>query len=302
VTVPVISATSNPRGIAAMLFATASFVVCDTFMKKTMVALPPFEVLFLRGVAAALCCGALLLVLGQGRWVVRGFSKASVLRGGFETASVLCYIVALARMPIADVISIVQTAPLLFILLIALISRVRVGPARIAIIAAGFVGALLVAQPDASGLSPTALLAFASALGVALRDVAGRNVSAAIPALAATFASVIVVLVGAGVMMLLTEDVVMPSVEHALCLLAAGVFVTAGHFGIFMAYRLGAPGVIAPFFYSFAVWAVISGIVVFHEWPNPVALVGIATIVASGLAIVLLDGRQARRLAPALPE
>jgi drug/metabolite transporter (DMT)-like permease len=286
------SAISNPRGIAAMLFATASFVVCDTFMKRATESLPPFEVLFLRGIFATICCAGLLMALGQGRSVGRGFSTASLLRGGFETASVLCYIVALASMAIADVIAIVQTAPLIFILLVATIGRERVGSLRIGLIAAGFVGAVLVAQPDTSGFSPAALLAFASALLLALRDIFGRKVSAEIPALAAVFATNTIVMVTAGVLMLLNEDVVTPSVTHTLYLLAAGFFVTLGHFGIFIAYRLGAPGVIAPFFYSFAVWAVLSGLFVFHQLPNPVALLGIATIVASGLGIILIGRRK----------
>ncbi len=85
------------------------------------------------------------------------------------------------------------------------------GLVRIALTAAGFVGALLVAQPDASGFTPAALLAFASAFGLALRDVAGRGVSAAIPALVATFATNTVVLSVSGLGMVLTEDMVMPS-------------------------------------------------------------------------------------------
>jgi drug/metabolite transporter (DMT)-like permease len=290
------TATSNARGIAAMLFATASFVVCDSFMKLVTEDLPPFEVLFLRGIFAVACCAGLVLALGQWRGIHRGFSKASLLRAGFETASVLCYIVALASMPIADAIAIIQTAPLLFILMVATIGRERVGLVRIGLIAAGFVGALLVAQPDASGFTPAALLAFASAFGLALRDVAGRGVSAAIPAFVATFATNTVVLTVSGIGMVLTENVVMPSQQHLLYLLASGFFVTLGHYGVFIAYRLGAPGVIAPFFYSFAVWAVLSGIIVFGELPNPVALIGIAAIVASGLAIILLDRRRAREL------
>ena len=290
------TATSNARGIAAMLFATAAFVVCDSFMKLVTESLPPFEVLFLRGIFAVACCAGLVLALGQWRGIHRGFSKASLLRAGFETASVLCYIVALASMPIADAIAIIQTAPLLFILMVATIGRERVGLVRIGLIAAGFVGALLVAQPDASGFTPAALLAFASAFGLALRDVAGRGVSAAIPAFVATFATNTVVLTVSGIGMMLTENVVMPSQQHLLYLLASGFFVTLGHYGVFIAYRLGAPGVIAPFFYSFAVWAVLSGIIVFGELPNPVALIGIASIVASGLAIILLDRRRAREL------
>jgi len=295
-------AISNVRGIAAMLFATASFVVCDSCMKVVTEDLPPFEVLFLRGVFATLCCGALVVALGQGRSVKRGFGRPSLLRAAFETLSVLCYIVALASMPIADVIAIVQTAPLLFILLIATIGRERVGALRIVLIAAGFVGALLVAQPNASGFSPSALLAFASALFLALRDLFGRKVPGDIPAFVATFGTNVTVLVGSGILMVLTEDMVMPSSTHAFYLLAAGAFVTLGHYGIFRAYRFGAPGVIAPFFYSFAVWAVLSGVIVFGELPNPLALVGIASIVVSGLAIVLTDRRRTRALAPALPE
>jgi drug/metabolite transporter (DMT)-like permease len=294
------SATSSIRGIAAMLFATASYVVCDTFMKLCMIwvtpTLPPFEVLFLRGIFAVICCTGLLLALGQGGHIRRGFSKASLARAGFETASVLCYIVALSRMPIADVIAIVQTAPLLFILMIAATGRERIGMMRIGLIAAGFIGALLVAQPNASGFSAAALLAFASAFLLALRDIAGRAVSAAIPALAATLVTNIVVLAASGAGMALTEDVVMPNAQHLLYLLASGFFVTLGHYGVFVAYRLGTPGVIAPFFYSFAIWAVLSGLIVFSELPNPLALIGIAAIMASGLAIILLDRRRAREL------
>ena len=293
------SATSNLRGIAAMLFATASFVVCDSFMKLVTEALPPFEVLFLRGVAATICCGTLVLALGHGRAVGRCVNKGSLLRAAFETASVLCYVVALASMPIADVIAIVQTAPLVLILLVALVWREAVGARRIAFIAIGFAGALLVAQPTADGLSPAALLAFASAFGVALRDLIGRGIPSAIPALVVTFATVVIVMIGSGVLMLLIDDFVMPSPRHALYLAAAGLFVTIGHFGIFMAYRLGAPGVIAPFFYSFAVWAVVAGVVVFHELLNPLAFLGIA---ASGLGIVLFDRRTSRAPAPAVPE
>jgi drug/metabolite transporter (DMT)-like permease len=288
------SATSNLRGIAAMVSATASFVACDSLMKLVTEALPPFEVLFLRGIAATVCCSGLLLALGQLRVVRHSFNKMAVQRAILETAAVLCYIVALSVMPIADVIAIMQTAPLLLIVLVALVWREKIGPRRIALIAVGFAGAILVAQPDASGLSAAALLAFVSALGIAIRDVIVRTIPSTVPALAVTFSTVIIVMVGAGIMMLLTEDVVMPSPTHALYLLGAGLFVTIGHFAIFMAYRLGAPGVIAPFFYSFAIWAVVAGVVVFHELPNPVALIGIAAIIASGLGIVLFDRRAAR--------
>lgn len=297
------TASSNGRGIAAMIFATASYVVCDTFMKLTTVSLPPFEILFIRGIFAVLWCAGLVIALGQWRGVARGFTAASLTRAGFETAGVMFYITALSLMPIADVIAIEQIAPLIFLLIIAAIEREGIGMKRFSLIAVGFVGGLLVAQPDASGFSTASLLAFASALFLALRDVAGRKVSSDIPALVATLATNIVVLIAAGIGMVLTEDFVMPSTQHGLYLLASGFFVTLGHYGVFLAYRLGAPGAIAPFFYSFAVWAMLSGLVVFGELPNTLALIGIAAILASGLGIILIDRqRRTRTLEPVLPE
>ena len=70
-----------------------------------------------------------------------------------------------------------------------------------------------------------------------------------------------------------------------------------GHFLIFMAYRIGPTQLVAPFFYTFTLWAMISGSLVFGALPNPLALAGIALVVASGLAVVLLDERS-RRPAP----
>jgi drug/metabolite transporter (DMT)-like permease len=296
------TASSNARGIAAMCSATAAFVVCDSFMKLATADVPPFEVLFLRGVFATVFCAGMLVALGQWRFAARGFTPMSTLRAGFETAAVLCYIVALAGMPIADVIAIEQIAPLVLLLLVAWIFRERIGGMRIGLVLVGFIGALMVAQPDAGGFSATALLAFACAVGTALRDVTSRSVPAAIPALAVTFATVVIVMIGSGIGMVLTEDMVLPSLRHALYLAAAGFFVTAGHFGIFIAYRLGAPGAIAPFFYSFAVWAVLAGVIVFRELPNPLALAGIGVIVASGLAIVLMDRRKLLATAVPIPE
>src|SRR5215212_2054839 len=107
---------SDLSGIAAMLAATAFFVVGDSFMKLATEDLPPFEVLFLRGIAASLACAVLLALRGAWRAISGVLDRRALLRAAGETLSVLCYVVALARLPIADVIAILQTAPLILIL------------------------------------------------------------------------------------------------------------------------------------------------------------------------------------------
>ena len=294
--------TSDLSGVAAMLAATASFVICDSFMKVVTEDLPPFEVLFLRGVAASLAC-AILVALRREWRVSAVFDGRTLLRAAAETVSVLCYIIALARMPIADAIAILQTAPLILILGAALLLRERIGPTRVLLIMAGFAGALMVAQPGSSGISSAALFAFASALLIAARDLFGRGVTARIPVTMIAFVTTIMVMAAAGAMSLGVEIWTAPTLRHLMFLGAAGLFVTLGHAGLLLAYRLGHTAAIAPFFYSFALWAVLSGLIVWGALPNPLALAGIAVIAASGVAIVLSDqrrGRRARALTEAL--
>jgi drug/metabolite transporter (DMT)-like permease len=288
---------SNLTGVAAMLAATASFVAGDSFMKLVTSDLPPFEVLFLRGVAASLACGLLLAALGDWRLVSSAFHPRALLRAAGETLSALCYIVALARMPIADVIAILQTAPLILILAVAFLLRERVGAARVVLALVGFAGAFLVAQPRAAGISPAALLAFASAVLIAARDLVGRDVPARIPVMVVTFATNVMVMVVAGLMSLGLETWQVPAEWHLAFLGFAGLFVTLGHVGLLLAYRLGRTAAVAPFFYSFALWAVLAGVVVFGALPNALALLGIALIVASGVAIVVMDQRRGEEIA-----
>ncbi|HTT13024.1 MAG TPA: DMT family transporter [Burkholderiaceae bacterium] len=290
--------TSELSGIAAMLAATASFVVCDSFMKVVAEDLPPFEVLFLRGIAATAACAVLLALRREGGALSGVRNGRALLRAAAETFSVLCYIVALARMPIADAISIIQTAPLILILGAALVLRERIGPARIVLVLVGFAGALMVAQPGSSGISLAALLALASAVLIAARDLIGRGVPTRIPVTVVAFATTIMVMAVSAALSLSVETWTAPTSRHLAFLGAAGLFVTLGHAGLLAAYRLGPTTLIAPFFYSFAPWAVLSGLIVWGALPNPVALGGIVLISVSGVANVLLDPRRGRSAVP----
>lgn len=282
------------RGPFLMLAATGAYVVNDTLMKLATAGLPPYEVLFLRGLVALAWGIPILLLLGYRREMPLMFEPRVLTRNLFELFAILSYVVALANMPIADVVALGQITPLLILLGASILFRERIGGVRMALISLGFAGALLVAQPTMEGISVYAVLALANAVFSAARDVAGRRVAGHVPGMIVAISAVIVVLVGAGIAHVLVEEWVTPDPRHLALLAGAGLFLIFGHFFIFMAYRVGPTGVVAPFYYSFTVWAVISGLLVFAELPNVLALAGSALVVASGLAIVMLDERRRR--------
>ena len=285
---------SAVRGPLLMLAATGAYVINDTMMKLATVGLPPYEVLFLRGVAAFLWGVPMLLLLGYRKQMHLMFERRVLTRNLLELVAILSYVVALANMPIADVVALGQITPLLVLLGASILFRERIGGVRMALIGLGFAGALMVAQPTMQGISVYAVLGLSNAVFSAARDVAGRRVAGHIPGMIVAISAVIVVLAGAGAAHLATESWVAPDPRHLALLAGAGLFLIFGHFFIFTAYRTGPTGVVAPFYYSFTVWAVISGLLIFAELPNALALAGIALVVASGLAVVLLDEKRRR--------
>lgn len=280
-----------------MILAAGSFVTNDTMMKLATSALPPYEVLMLRGVSGLLFGLPLLMVLGYGRQLPLIAEPRVLARNLCETAAILCFVVALANMPIADATALGQVTPLVVLTGASLLFGERIGGGRLALIGLGFAGAIMVAQPTGEGISVYALLALANAVLAAVRDLVGRRVAGHVPGMIVALSAVILVLAAAAIAHLVSEEWVTPDRSTALLLLGAGFFLVFGQFFLFMAYRAGPTGLVAPFYYCFTLWAVLSGLLVFGQFPNPLAVAGILLVLSSGVAVVLLDERR-RRPAP----
>lgn len=291
----------NLRGIAAILVATGSFVANDTCMKLALEDAPPFQVLVMRGLAAIVWCLPVIFAMGLIRQLPKAFHPWVLLRSGSELIAILCFITALAHMPIADLTAITQISPLVVLLGMWLLFGEKVGGLRFFLVGLGITGALMVAQPGGVASSPFAIFGFLTAVGAAFRDILSRKVPARTPALAVTFSTLFIVMVGALLMSLSLEEMVQPTLRHGWLMAIAGFFLMCGHSFIYMAYRMSPARVVAPFNYAFMIWAGISGVLVFGQIPNALAIAGMALIMAAGLAVVFLEGRT-RQGAPAVAE
>jgi drug/metabolite transporter (DMT)-like permease len=281
----------NLRGIGAMLAAAGAFVANDTCMKVALSDAPPFQVLVMRGIAACLWCLPVLVALGYGRSLPKAFHPWVVARSLSETAAILCFILALANMPIADVTAITLISPFVVLLAMWLFFGEKAGGFRLMLVGVGITGAMLVAQPGGVASSPFAIFGFLTAVGAAMRDVLSRKVPPGTPALIVTFSTLFIVMTAAVICSLLFETQVQPTWRHAGLMAVAGFFLMCGHSFVFMAYRMAPARVIAPFNYSVMLWAGLSGYFVFAAVPNGLALAGMLLILLAGLAVVMIEGR-----------
>lgn len=281
----------NLRGIGAIVLATGAFVANDTCMKLALEDAPPFQVLVMRGIAACLWCLPVVYAMGLIGQLPKAFNPWVMLRSFSEVVAILCFISALGHMPIADVTAIAQISPLVVLLGMWLFFGEKVGGLRLGLVGLGITGALMVAQPGADTASPFAIFGFFTAVGAALRDILSRKVPAGTPALAVTFSTLFIVMMSAVVMSVLFETQVQPTFRHGWLMFIAGFFLMCGHTLVFIAYRIAPARAVAPFNYSFMIWAGLSGLFVFGDVPNALALAGMGLILLAGLAVVLLEGR-----------
>lgn len=285
----------NLRGILSMVLAGFSFVCCDIFLKFMLLdGVPPLQTLVLRGISATFWAIVLVFATGNGGKLRLALHPWVLARGLAEIVAVTAFIIALSKVSLADVTAIYQIAPLLVLAAAAMLWGETVGPLRWFLIAVGLVGALLVAQPGREGASPYALLSFITAFASATRDVFTRKVPPQVTGPINTLSIVIMVMTSALVMSLMFETWVPVTQPLMLYGLTSGFFVMLGHLFVFLAFRLATARAVAPFYYCVTIFAVFFTAVVFREFPNAMALAGIALIITCGLGVLALENRKER--------
>jgi drug/metabolite transporter (DMT)-like permease len=274
--------TGNIRGIIAMCFAMALFILNDIFVKLAAATWPVHQILIMRGaMASALVFGFILWArqLGQLKEILH---PLVIVRGVVESIVAYAFITALITMPLADVTSILMISPLLITAAGAFFFGEDVRWRRWMAIGIGFAGMLLVVRPGGADFSFATILAILSAFGVAGRDLLTRAMPSTIPSLLVTLSSTVAVML-AGLGIALFQPLVAYNSDGMFYCTLAAVTVASGNYATVMAFRNVEVSVVAPYRYTLIIWAVLGGYIVFGDGPAPIAWLGIFMIIASGI-------------------
>ncbi|MFT3989638.1 DMT family transporter [Aestuariivirga sp.] len=275
-------AQANARAGFYMVVAMAFFVCNDTLVKYVGATLPVGELVVLRGIVAS----SLILLMAARQKVLAALpqvaSRPVLIRAAFDVAATLLFIIVLIHMGIANLTAIMQAVPLAVVLLSALLMGERVGFHRSAAIAAGFIGVLMIVKPLPSSFTRYDLIALLIVACVAGRDLMTRKIPTRIPSSIVALVNAVFVMLG-GAVLSLFEGYAWPEGWQLLVIAAAAFFLAGGYTMIVLTLRTGDITASAPFRYSVLVFAIISGILVFGEYPDGWALLGMALIVAAGL-------------------
>jgi len=286
---------SHPlKGALLALASFCAYACSDVSIKALGHGMNSFQVMFF----SALC--TVPFILGQMFWQDRRPS----LRPNLPGLTVIRVLISLlggwfviytfTHLPLAQCYAIFFTMPLMITLLAWPLLGEPVDPLRGAIILAGFGGVLIALQPGTTQFQLAHLTAILGAITGALNSLIFRMIGHREKSGVILLYPVVGQILGAGM--------IMPFVWQPLSLsdwqvgLQMGALGLVGGLFIIAAYRTAPAIVVAPMQYSQIVWASLLGYLLWGEKPSLAATLGIGVIVAAGLALLAVAGRQSAQL------
>lgn len=265
-----------------MVISQAAFMANDTLVKLATASIGIGQIMLVRGFFATAMIALLAWRLGHLRPLSTVRQPAVLLRIIGEIGGTLFYLIALAKMPIANVQAVFQSLPLAITMSAALFLGETVGPRRWLAITAGFIGVMIIVRPGLEGFNAYSFYVLASVASCAVRDLATRRISADVPSTFVSLVTATAVTTCGGVMVLGGGWTPMP-LSLTLTLMASAVVLLTGYQFIILAMRIGDVSFVAPFRYTALVWAILSGIFVFGNVPDLPMMIGSTIVVLSGI-------------------
>lgn len=219
-----------------------------------------------------------------------------ILRAVFIAGGISSILTALETEPIANVFGAFFVGPIISYVLAILFLKERPSRPHSFLLVLGFLGVLLVVKP---GFGVTTGTLFAVLAGVfygcylfMTKLLAG--------AMRPTRLLMSQLLIGTVLLTPFGMSSSLPQAEPDVLLLivASALASTAGNYLLVIANRMADASLVAPLVYTQLISATALGIVVFGDWPDPLALTGLALIAISGLGSLALN----RKLSPAASE
>ncbi|MFO7309492.1 MAG: DMT family transporter [Pseudomonadota bacterium] len=305
----------NPLlGIGLKVLSSLSFTLMSAGIKLVSAKFPTGELVFFRSAFALV---PLLLWLGWRGELIDAVRTNNILgharRGVIGSTGMFCGFVGLSYLPLPDAISIGYTAPLIVVILAALVLKETVRVYRWTAVAIGFVGVLIMLSPhfkssvlvngfagDSAAIG--AIFALVGACCAAGATVEVRRLITTEKTGAVVFYfSMLTTLLGLSTIVLGWN---VPTLTDFCILVGVGIMGGLGQILLTQSYRYADASLVAPFEYTTMVWAILIGWFVFGELPVPAVLIGSSIVIGSGLFVIWREhrlGLERRRANAAAP-
>ena len=292
-------------GIAFILGFCLFAPMSDAAAKSIALTTPLLVLLLARYVAQWLLPLPLILSSERSLEMTPKIARIILARSVVHIAGVAVMFIAYRYLPLADALAIAFVFPFIMLVMGKFFLGEQVGVRRLGACTVGFFGTLLIIQPSFATVGSAALLpllvAFLFSLLVLLtRQIAKDYDPVCLQSASGLVSTVILFAAWAATRHLQVFDlqIIMPTTGQAQTLVLIGVFGTLAHLAMTYAVRFAPSTTLAPMQYVELPIATALGWMIFSEFPNGIAAIGILITILCGLAVIYFEhqalGRTAR--------
>jgi drug/metabolite transporter (DMT)-like permease len=286
------------RGILYMLIASLSFAVMGGFAKVVSQILPALEVTFFRNVFGVALVGYAIYrsPLNQ----KGGKPLLLLFRGMMGFTALLAYFYIIAYIPLGEAVTYNKTSPIFVAIFAFIFLGEKLPSSAILAVLLGFIGILLIAQPEGGVFDKYDLLGIFSGVGAALAYTSIRELRQYYDTRAIVMSFMGVGTAAPLLLMLITPYVSVPSeldfmfAEFVMpqgiiwfYIVMMGLSATLSQILMTKAYEHTKAGIVGTISYSNIVFALIIGIALGDPIPDIWTFLGILLVITSGLLVAL---------------
>lgn len=282
---------SNARGIALRLCGVAAFAAMMALLKFAMAqGASTYDVIFYRNAFALPVILLWIFYLG-GLSVVRTRRVgAHAMRGILGLAVMVCTFVALSFLPLAEATAIGFLAPIFATILSSFVLKERVRRDQWAALCVGFVGILLIVQPNGQNFSLLGVLTgLAAAFGTAVVSLLLRSLGQLENAVTTVFWFTAIATCLTAIPFFAWQDFSARDISWPL--IAAGLVGGIAQMLITASVRYAPLSMVSPFDYVQILWASCWGYLLFGQGMTGEGIVGAGLIILSGAAAFYFNMR-----------
>jgi drug/metabolite transporter (DMT)-like permease len=286
-------------GILYMLAAMLIFSCANAVGKKILPDYSMVQILFFRNFFALIPMGYLMMREGGVKIMKTDQLPRLVMLGIVGTLALAGLFGSLARMPLAEAVSIHFSETFILTALSAWFLKEKVGPQAWAAIATGFIGVLIIFRPTGEILNVGALYGLAFALGDSIYMLNARILTRTHSSTAVVMYFGLMVSIITGCMLPFYWTT--PDMEGLVRLILLGLGGGIGLYWVTQAYRHAPASTVAPMIYSALIWNMLLGYFFWGDIPDAVFFAGASLIVGSGLYIIYRETRQQEEITAVAP-
>ena len=267
--------------LSELMFATMGAAV-----KAVSFELPNEMIVFMRNLFGAIVLLPLLWRYGLQHLKTRIW-YLHVMRGAFGVAAMYCFYYALAIMPLANGMLLKMTSPLFIPLVAVLWLGEGISRRTLLAIAIGFIGVILVLDPQ-GGFQSVALIGLLGGALAAVAKVTVRRLGRSEPTTRIVFYFTLVATLVSAVPLSWSWQT--PGTHSWLLLLLIGTVGTLGQLLLTRGYSIAPPSQLGAFTYTSVVFAALYGYLFWEEVIGLIFITG--ALIIAGAGVLILKERQ----------